>query len=379
MEFTRIIQITNTEEDSIFLWGPRQIGKSTLLKRRFPDAIYYDLLKSDECDRLRRKPSLLREEVLCQSTEKIIIIDEVQKIPALLDEVHWLICNHGYRFILCGSSARKLKAAGTKLLGGRALKCEMFPLVSAEVGDIDLLKAINDGMIPRHYLAADAKRRLQAYIAVYLEEEIRHEAQLRNLGAFNRFLEVAAGCDSEIVNYTNIAQDCGVSATTVKEYFSILDQTLIGFMLPAFAKSNKRRIVQAPKFYYFDVGVANYLRHVSNITPGSTEFGHALEHFVIQEIRAWLAYSYSDEKLSYWRTSSGIEVDCIVGNARVAIEIKSVTEIQPRHLKGLQSFGDDYPSARKIAVSLDKNRRLLNGIEIIPVKEFLNLMWSDGL
>lgn len=379
MEYKRLLRLDEIEDDSLFLWGPRQVGKSTLLKERFPDAVFYDLLNSEVYERLFRKPQLLRQDIMALDKDKIVIIDEVQKIPQLLDEVHWLMVNHGYRFILCGSSARKLKTVGTNLLGGRALRCAMFPLVSAEIDDFDIDKAINNGMIPRHYLAANPKRRLQAYIGVYLNEEIRMEAQLRNLTAFNRFLEVAAGCDGEIVNYTNIAQDCGVSSPTVKEYFAILQQTMIGYMIESFTLSKKRRVITSPKFYFFDVGIVNYLLHRSRLVPGSADYGHAFEHFVVQEIIAWLGYSCSDERLTYWHTSSGYEVDCVVGEGRLAIEIKSVKEVQSRHTKGLAAFAEDFPDSRRIVVSLDPVRRVMGGIEIIPVMEFLKMMWGGEL
>ena len=225
MEYKRWLSLQDALTDSLFLWGARQVGKSTLLKRVFPDALIYDLLKSEEYGRLLRRPQLLREELQHLDESALIVIDEIQKIPQLLDEVHWLMVNRGIRFILCGSSARKLKRVGTNLLGGRALPVTLFPLVSAEIPDFDLMRAINNGMIPRYYMVDNPQRRLQAYIGVYLKEEIQNEAIVRQLASFNRFLDIAAQTDGEIVNYTNIAQDCGVSSVTVKEYFNILEQT----------------------------------------------------------------------------------------------------------------------------------------------------------
>lgn len=376
MEYKRILKLEDADTDSLFLWGARQVGKSTLLESLFPDARYYDLLKNEEFERLLRRPQLLREELQTLDEKTLVVIDEVQKIPQLLDEVHWLMVNRGIRFILCGSSARKLKRVGTNLLGGRALKTTMYPFVSSEIPDFNLIRGINNGMIPRHYMIENPTRRLQAYIGIYLDEEIRMEAQLRNLSSFTRFLEVAAQSCGEIVNYTNIAQDCGVSATTVKEYFNILEQTLIGYMIPAFTLSKKRRAIGAPKFYYFDVGVANYLLHRNNLEPGSADFGHAFEHFLIQELIAYLGYHYSTEKLSYWRTTSGYEVDAIIGEGRIAIEFKSADEVQSKHTKGLKAFSEDFPDSRLIVVSLDKNRRTMNGVEIIPAMDFLSDLWS---
>lgn len=378
-EYDRMQKILDIQDDSVFLWGARQVGKSTLVKKLFPDAKVYDLLKSDEYSRLLRKPQLLREELISYDEAKIVIIDEIQKIPSLLDEVHWLIVNRGIRFILCGSSARKLKRVGTNLLGGRALPVMLFPFVSAEISDFNLFRAINNGMIPRHYMVQNPQKRLEAYIGVYLKEEIQDEAVVRQLSSFNRFLDVAAQCDGEMINYTNIAQDCGVSATTIKEYFNILEQTLIGYMIPAFTLSKKRRAITTKKFYYFDVGVVNYLLNRSNLQPGSIDFGHAFEHFMIQEIVAYLSYYEKREKLSYWRTANGYEVDAIIGDARVAIEFKSSEEVQSKHTKGLKAFEEDFPDARKIIVSLDCNKRILNGIEVIPALEFLQMLWNGDI
>ena len=378
-EFVRVQKIVDAQEDSVFLWGARQVGKSTLVKSVYPNAKIYDLLKSDEYTRLLRRPQLLREELLSFGEETLVVIDEIQKIPQLLDEVHWLIVNRGIRFILCGSSARKLKRIGTNLLGGRAMSVKLYPLVSAEIPDFDLVRGINHGMLPRHYLAANPKKRLEAYIGTYLKEEIQDEAVVRQLAAFNRFLDVAAQSNGEIINYKNIAQDCGVSAVTVKEYFAILQQTLIGYMLPAFTDSKKRRAITAPKFYYFDVGVANHLLHRSNLQQGSVDFGHAFEHLMIQELIAYLSYSESDETLSYWRTASGYEVDAVIGNGRVAIEFKSSEEVQSKHTTGLKAFSEEYADARLIVVSMDVNPRMLNGMEILPAMDFLKLLWAGKI
>jgi predicted AAA+ superfamily ATPase len=379
MMFCRFLKLEEVKEDSLFLWGARQVGKSTLLETLFPESPYYDLLKSEEFERLFRKPSLLREELIRYDLQHPVIIDEIQKIPQLLDEVHWLMTNRSIRFILCGSSARKLMRSGANLLGGRALRTVMYPLVSAEIPDFDLIRAINNGMIPRHYTIENPQRRLQAYIGDYLNEEIRAEALSRNLSSFSRFLEVAAHSNGEMIVYNNIAQDCGVSANTVKDYFSILEQTMIGYLIPGFSHTMKRRAIQAPKFYYFDVGIVNYLLKRKNIEQGTDTFGYAFEHLLMQEIIAYMSYNLSDEKLSYWRTSSGYEVDCIIGQGRVAIEFKSSNEIQSRQTKGLKAFQEEYPQCRAVIVSMDKNRRNLNNIEIIPAIEFLTNLWNGKI
>jgi uncharacterized protein len=375
--FIRKIKLESENNDSIFLWGARQVGKTTLLEYTYPNVRYYDLLNAKEFERLIRNPSLLTEELSHMESGTLVIIDEVQKIPQLLDEIHSLIQKKSLRFILSGSSARKLLRQGTNLLGGRALKKVLHPLVSCEIPDFDLIKAVNNGMIPRHYTVANPWDRFKAYIGVYLNEEIREEVLSRSLRSFSWFLEVAAKSNGEMIVYKNIAQDAGIDHRTVKEYFDILQDTLIGYLIPGFTASKKRRGIIAPKFYYFDVGIANYLLHKKNLIPGTSEFGNSFEHFIIQEIIAYLEYSDSFENLSYWRTSSGYEVDAIIGEGRIAIEIKSTEEVKSRHTKGLKAFQEDFPDARLIIVSLDKYKRFSNGVEIIPAGVFLKELW-DG-
>ena len=264
-------------------------------------------------------------------------------------------------------------------MGGRAYPVYLFPFVSAEIPNFNLQQAINYGMLSPHYLAKNPLRRLSAYIDVYLKEEIKEEALVRNLNAFQRFLEVAALTNGEMVNNNNIAQDCGVSANTVASYFGILEDTLLGFRVPAYTQTMKRRLVRAPRFYYFDVGIANHLLHRKNLTRGTTEYGHAFEHLVIQELRAWLSYTEQEEQLSYWQAYTGQEVDAVIGDARVGIEIKSVEEVQPRHLKGLKAFATDYPESRLIIVSLDPINRKMGDVECLYVLDFFKKLWKDGI
>jgi predicted AAA+ superfamily ATPase len=377
--FARKLTLQELENDSIFLFGARQTGKSTLVKEKFPHAKYYDLLKSDVFERLVRAPWQFREELELYSPNELVIVDEIQKIPQLLDEVHWLIHNRQLRFLLCGSSARKLKRCGVNLLGGRAIREVLHPLVSAEIPDFDIIKAVNHGLLPDHYLSANPRKKLQAYVGNYLHEEILEEARLRNLRTFVRFLDIAALTNGEIVNFTNIAADCGISSPTVREYFSILEETMFGYFVPAFVKTVKRRVTQAPKFYLFDVGVANYLTKRKSLQPGSLDFGKAFEHLIIHELTAYLSYTFSEETLSYWRTSNGYEVDAVLGDAQVAIEIKSCEEVQSRHLKGLKAFSEEHPQARLIAVSLDPNPRRMNNVEIYPATVFLKKLWNDEI
>ena len=375
----RILQISSELDDSIFLFGARQTGKSTILRQQFPKAIYIDLLDTEVKNRLSRRPVLLYETIKDKPENTLVIIDEIPEVPELLNEVHRLISERHIIFILCGSSARKLKRKGKNTLGGRALPVYLYPFVSAEIPDFDIDHAVSYGMIPSHYLAKNPQRRLAAYIQVYLKEEIKEEALVRNLNAFQRFLEVAALTDGEMVNNNNIAQDCGVSATTVSAYFDILEDTLIGYRIPAFTKVMKRRLVQAPRFYYFDVGIANHLLHRKELVRGTTDYGHAFEHLVVQEIYAWMHYTHSEEQLSYWRTYTGVEVDVVIGDARVAIEIKSVEEVMTRHLKGLKAFGEEHPQSHRIIVSLDKFNRHMGDIECIHILDFFKLLWSEGI
>ena len=375
----RKLQITNELDGSIFLFGARQTGKSTILRQQFPKAIYIDLLDTEIKTRFSHRPVLLYEMLKDKPENTLVIIDEIPEVPELLNEVHRLISEYNLLFILCGSSARKLKRKGKNTLGGRALPVYLYPFVSAEIADFNIDRAVNYGMLPPHYLAKNPSRMLSAYIQVYLKEEIKEEALVRNLNSFQRFLEVAALTDGEMINYNNIAQDCGVSSTTVSSYFDILEDTLIGYRIPAYRKVMKRRLVQAPRFYYFDVGVANHLLHRKDMVRGTEEYGHAFEHLVIQELYAYMHYNHSEEQLSYWRTYTGIEVDAIIGDARVAIEIKSVEEVKNKHLKGLKTFGEEYPQSRRIIVSFDRINRTIDNIECIYIKDFLTHLWNSKI
>lgn len=375
----RLLSLETEYNDSVFLWGARQVGKTTLLDELYPDCRRYDLLRAKDYNRLLRRPELLGEELDALGPEDTVIIDEVQKIPQLLDEVHSLIQRRSIRFILSGSSPRKLKRYGANLLGGRAVRKVLYPLVSAEVPDFDIARAVNNGMIPRHYLVENPWERFRAYINVYLNEEIREEALSRNLQSFSKFLEVAAQSDGEMLVYKNVAQDCGIDYRTVKSYFEILQDTLIGYLIPGFTLSRKRSAVQSPKFYYYDVGITNFLLGRRDMRPGTELFGHSFEHLIIQELVAWLGYHQSDEKLTYWHTTSGYEVDAIIGEGRVAIEVKSCEEVKSRHLRGLKAFGEEFPDCRLIVVSLDAYRRRMNGVEIIPAMEFLSDLWAGKI
>lgn len=325
------------------------------------------------------KPDILRETVLANLSTTPVIVDEIQQIPGLLNEVHWLMSNHGVRFILSGSSPRKILRSGANLLGGRALRYELYPLVSAEIPEFNLARAINNGLLPRHYDAANPQRMIAAYVGSYLRDEIAAEARLRDAGVFARFLEVAALTNGEMVNYTNIASDCGVSITTVKEYFQIMEDTLIGRYLPSFRKRPKRRVIAAPKFYLFDVGIANNLLGRGCIAQGTELFGKAFEHFIYQEIYAHSRYSESEYPIYYWRTASQLEVDFVLGDHEVAIEVKATEQASGRHLRGLKAFTEEYAVKKAILVSNDPLPRLAGSVLILPWKIFLDRLWAGEI
>jgi len=381
----RRLELPAAPEESFFLWGPRQSGKSMLLKSTYPHSIWYDLLKTDLYIRLIEKPSLLREELLHAQTEKktnLVVIDEIQKVPSLLDEVHWLIENTDFVFGLCGSSARKVRKGHVNLLGGRAIRYELFGFVSEELGaEFDLVRMINQGYLPRHYLSAASEKLIRSYVNDYLKEEIAAEAWVRNLPAFSNFLAAAALSDTELINHSTIARDCGVSGPAIKEYFQILVDTMLGHFLEAYRKRPKRRVIGSPKFYFSDVGVVNYLAKRGKLEPGSELFGKAFENWVFHELSAHRVYSELYYDLSYWRLASGIEVDFIVGDMKLAIEVKSNAKITSDHLRGLREIIKDHPKLkRRVVVSLeDRARKTEDGIEILPYQIFIKYLWSGAL
>lgn len=380
--YKRTLKMELAKEGSCFLWGARQTGKSTLIKTLFPDATRYDLLKSSEMRRLLQNPGLLREELLAPDSvknrgENPVLIDEVQKVPALLDEVHSLIEDEGIRFILCGSSARKLKRGHANLLGGRAFRYELKPLTFPEIPDFDLNIALNCGLLPRFYGASRATQMMQAYVGDYLKEEIAAEALTRNVPAFSRFLEVAALSNGEVINFNNIARECGVSAPTVREYFQILEDTLVGFLLPAYTRTKKRRTIAAPRFFFFDPAPVIHLTRRGMVQPGSDLFGRVFEHFIWMELSAYASYSGLNYPLSYWRTSSGFEVDFILEGFDVAVEVKSCTQVKDQHLKGIRAFKEESTFRHYMVVSRDSvPRRTADGIDILPWNVFLSQLWG---
>lgn len=387
--YPRKLQMKLPPKQSTFLWGARQTGKSSYLKKNYPHSIYYDLLDTHELVRLATAPYLLKEEILAADKQQLqhpVIIDEVQKVPELLNEVHWLIENAAVQFILCGSSARKLKTQATNLLGGRAWEYHFYPLVFAEIpaSEFSLLKALQHGLIPKHYLSAEEfiAEHLQAYVDVYLTDEIRNEGLVRNLSGFARFLDVAGLSNGELINVSNIARDCGVDRATVSGFYQILVDTLLGYFVYPFRKKIKRDLVLAtPKFYLFDVGVANYLARQSISELKGAAAGKSMEHYIYMELTAYLSFSRKRMKISYWRTKTGLEVDFILGDAKVAIEVKISEQVHQQDLKGLIAFCEEHPAAKAIVVSQDRRKRQLKidpslHITIMPWQAFLQALWG---
>lgn len=369
-----------TGSAGVFLWGARQTGKTTLLRDRYPDALFYDLLDTSLNAELAVRPRLLREQVLASDRE-IVIIDEIQKVPALLEEVHWLLESSSKRFVLCGSSARKLRRGNHDLLGGRAVDYHLFPLTTDEIGDVDLPRLLQHGALPVHYLVDQPGPLLKAYLNNYIKEEIIDESATRNIPAFSRFMQVAGLCHGQQLNYANFARESGVSAATARNYFQILEDTLLGFTLEPWRRRRKRRLVETAKFYLFDVGVANQLHPEGPlVTEGSDRFGRAFEHFLLNEVRAFLAYRQVDRPLAFWRTSSGFEVDLIVGDLELAIECKSTREIRGGDLRGLRALAEEETVRRRMVVSrVPRPRRTEDGIEIVPWREFCSALWAGQL
>jgi predicted AAA+ superfamily ATPase len=381
VKLSRKLELPSHPRRSFFLWGPRQSGKTHLLRATYPTSHYINLLNSELFARYASAPHILREELRAVPKKSLpIIIDEVQKVPALLDEVHTLIEEDGLIFALCGSSARKLRRGHANLLGGRALRYTLFGLTSAEIGEeFNLERALNFGTLPPHYLDPEPLPLLRSYVADYLKEEIAAEGLVRNLPSFSRFLEVAAISDTGLLVYKNIAQDCGVSAATVKEYFQILEDTLLGTFVPAYLERPSRKTTQSSKFYLNNIGVSNLLAKRGTIAFGSQASGLALESFILQELSAYKHYSGKEYDISHWKLYDDAEVDFILGQAEVAIEVKSSSKVVPHHLKGLHQFKEEYPKVkRRILVSLDPMLRTTEElIEMIPVKTFLKQLW-DG-
>jgi len=374
--FSRILDLrTLLQHRSLFLFGPRRTGKSTYLRATFPDAVYYDLLDGATFRDLAAAPELIRQRL--RASDKLIVIDEVQKLPALLDEVHKTIeLRKDLRFILTGSSLRKLRRGGANLLAGRALTVNFFPLVFPEVPEISLEDRLLRGNLPSMLTSPIPEEDLKAYVGDYIREEIQGEFESRKLEGFSRFLSFAAACSGEQVNYTALGSELGINPKTIREYFQVLDDTLLGSELPAFSTGSKRKPVTSAKFYFFDIGVTNTLLGRSLRTLTSDTYGSTLEHLIFHEIRSYLGYKRLDVPLHYWRTYSQLEVDFLVGT-EVAIEVKSSARIGKKDTKGLRALSEEVSLRRKIVVCREEFPRVDDdGIEILPVQAFLEALWE---
>lgn len=367
----------DSRRKSLFLFGPRQTGKTYLLKKNFPQSPFYNLLLADVFWKISQRPQIIQEELMALGKEcpQPIIIDEIQKLPILLDEVQNLIEEKSFHFILTGSSPRKLKRGGGNLLGGRAWTRHLFPLVTAEIPHYDLLRILNFGALPFIYNSPKPEEDLKAYVGNYLKEEIQAEGLVRRIENFSRFLQTASLFNGALVNFANVASDAGVPARTVAEYFSVLEDTLIGSLLEPFAKSKKRKAITTAKFYFFDVGVCNFLAGRGGIKPKTELFGSALEHFIFTELKAYLDYTNDNRPLYFWRSKSGYEVDFLI-DEEIAIEVKASALVTERHCGGLAALSEELTMRKKIVVSMDPFPRKMKDVEILPVAVFLKRLWA---
>ncbi len=361
------------EKKSHFLLGPRQTGKTFLVQHTLKNARVYDLLDHAVYLALSQNPARMAQEL--SPKDRIVVIDEIQRLPELLNEVHRLIESRGLRFLLTGSSARKLRRGGVNLLGGRARTKYLHPLTFKELGNrFDLRTATERGLLPSIYFSDDPRADLQSYAGSYLQQEIVAEGATRNVPAFSRFLKVAAFCNGTIVNFTKVANDAQVKRTTVYEYFEILKDTLVLYELPAWRKTRKRKPLASSKYYFFDVGVVSSLQG-RRFRPGTPEFGEALETYLMHELTSHSDY-VSQEPLSYWRSTTGYEVDFILGD-HTAIEVKAKENVSPHDLKPLRALAEEKQLKRYLCVSLEPRARKVNGISVLPLTEFLDALWSE--
>ncbi|MCP4682230.1 MAG: ATP-binding protein [Desulfobacterales bacterium] len=373
----RTLSIKLPANRSAFLWGPRKTGKTYWIKRHFSDSVLIDLLKTDVFADYASRPALLRERL--QGHRGLVVIDEIQMVPDLLNEIHWLIENTNASFLMTGSSARKLRRGHANLLGGRAWRYTMAPLTYTEIIGFDLEEIVISGLLPPHFLSEDPLQDLRAYVADYLKEEIVAEAVVRNIPAFSEFLRVAALTSGELLNYTNMGRETGISAKVVRNYFQILEDTLLGFRIQPWRRAKNRRLIETEKFYLFDVGVSNYLARRSP-RKGTPEFEKSFEHYILMELCAYRAYKNPDLDIRFWRTSTGFEVDFILGDMNVALEVKGTNRAHKGHTKGLRALLQEHTVGRAIIVSLEKEARTLDsGIQVMPWEGFLEVLWAGEL
>lgn len=364
-------------KNSFFLFGPRGTGKSFLLRNELANETFsINLLDSSLYFQLQANPSLLKEIILAKNI-KTVVIDEVQRLPELLNIVHLLIEEHQLRFVLTGSSARKLKSGGANLLAGRAIRKELFPLTWKELKDFNLNRYLKYGGLPLSYFSEDPEEFLDAYVNTYLKEEIQSEGLVKKIPAFSQFLQLAASTSGELLNFTSISNETGVSSKTIKEYYSILEDTLVGFMVEPWTKSTQRKPIQTAKFYFFDTGVKNTLTNTRDFSEKSDLWGKSFEHFIAMELRAYLSYKLKNKyRLQFWRSTSQFEVDFVIDN-QVAIEVKATNKLRNENFKGLRNLMEEKKFKKYYLISNDPNERIHENIICLPWNKFLANLW-DG-
>lgn len=367
----RILHIQDlTKKRSLFLLGPRQTGKSSLIRMAFPQAAKINLLSNEEFFRYQKDPGLLVRE-FANKKSALIIIDEIQRLPELLNDVHYLIEEAGHRFLLTGSSARKLKKTGTNLLGGRASKVTMHPFVRAELkGKFSLDKALSYGLLPSIYFSDEPETQLRDYVGLYLKEEIMAEGLIRNLPAFSRFLEAAAASHGKMLNYTKIANDAQLSPTTVYEHFRVLEDTLIAKEVGSFDKTNIRKAIATSKFYFFDLGVVRAILGKKKINKSDADYGDYFESYIFQELSCYSSY-HKLEDIKYWRSKSNFEVDFIF-DGRVAVEVKATKKVSSDDLKGLKALAEEKLLKKYFLISFDKKNQVYGQIHCLYWEDFLD-------
>ena len=365
-------------DQSLFLFGPRGTGKSTWARSAFPDALILDLLEPVAYRRYAARPERLQELVAGSPDRKQVLIDEVQRVPALLPVVHALIEEkRGRQFILTGSSARKIRREGVDLLAGRALLRTLHPFMATELGEaFHLGDALKLGLVPLVVAAAHPKETLRGYVTLYIEEEVRTEGLVRSIGDFSRFLEAASLSHGTVLNVSCLARECEVDRKTVENYLSILEDLLLAFRIPVFSRRAKRKLVSHPKLYIFDAGVYGSLRPRGPLDRSEEVAGAGLEGLVAQHLRAWNAYRGDRDRLFYWRTQSGVEVDFVVyGETGLhAIEVTSSRRVDPADLRKLRAFAEDYPDSHLVLLYLGPERLKKDGIHCLPCEEFLKAL-----
>lgn len=371
--FERSIGKPLESRKSFFLFGPRGTGKTTWLKRRLPEALFVNLLQSEFYNRLTADPGVLRQ-LIPPHHSGWTIIDEVQRIPALLNEVHDLIETRGLDFVLTGSSARTLRRKGVNLLAGRALTYRMHPLTVAEQGDaFNLRDSLQLGHLPARFSESDPGKYLKDYVQTYLREEVMQEGLTRNIGHFSHFLEVASFSQGTTVNISAAAREAQISRPAAESYFSILEDLLIAVRLPVFSRKAKRKLITQTKFYFFDVGVYRSIRPAGPLDSGAEIDGPALETLVLQELRAVNDYHGLDYQIHFWRTRSGLEVDFVLygPNGLLAVEVKHSTRIQIRDTRSLREFRKDYPPARCFVFYGGPSPLYMDGVTVLPIEHAL--------